>query len=448
MSKRRQDFALGLASILFLGLFVATILFLFPIFQEQGRPIVIHFDHEEGMAPLSPGGAVILGGSLQVGTVTNVYPQEIADPNTGAKRTVFVVETEIRPDVPLYGNAVIATDQPAIGGPGFVSIISVGDPNVPLKQPIAGQPPRSLAASISLLSERILGPKGLLTDLEQVLDPRGGDVSLVRKLLVSLDDVNAMTAALRADLDPHQREALLAKIHAVADDLNATTTAIRRQIAEGDDAALLAKVHAALDHLNHALSDVAGMLQEDRPLVRDTLTSVAHAAGTLDRELIDRLRDQLDPSQPASAAGKLHFAIDQLNAALANVEAATAEGERMVLLSRPTLEQILANFREMSANLNQAGLEVLLDPSRLLAKPGPERRSDLLTFQAARSFAEAAGELDNAVARLDALVRALPTEGPAAADRSELQEIQKAVRAAFQRFDQAERALWEQLKSP
>jgi hypothetical protein len=448
MKKRRQDFALGLAAIVFVAGFLGTVLFLYPRMSAGGHAIEIRFPHEEGLAPLKAGSAVLLAGSLEIGRVSEVGVKQLTVPTAEGprQRTFFVVKADIQSDVPLYGNCQVTTDQPAIGGNGFVSILNVGTPDVPLSGPITGLPPQSFSAAVSALSRRLLGPGGLVDRLSEAVDP-DGQKSIVRKVLLSLDDINAMTQQLRTQVNPDEQGALLAKVHRVLDDLNATTAALRAELSTGNDTALLAKVHLALTHLDDGLTDAAAMIKENRPVVHDALSSVEHAARTVDEDMIARLKNELDPANAEGTLGKLHLAMDRVNASLEDVRSMTSAGARMVVLSRPALEKTLANFLYMSDQLRLTSQEVLLNPSKLIWGPSHERADKLLVFRAASQFAEAASQLDDAAARLQAVLQTLPAEGPSgAADAKELQKVYDAVQAAFQRFGRAEDVLWEQLK--
>lgn len=448
MKQRKQDFALGMTAIVVLGVFLGTILFIYPALQARGRTVQIHFRHEVGMAPLKRGSAVLLGGSLEVGRVRDVRIVQEPDPNppAGRQRTVFVVEAELRRNFPLYGNCEITTDQPAIGGSGFVTIISVGTPGVPLPRVIEGQPPQSFAATLGTLSRRLLGEGGIVDHIDQALDPNRTD-SAMHKVLISLDDVNSMTRSLRTQLNPEEQKTLLNKFHLILDDLNATTAILRHQMTDGDQEVLLEKLHIALDRLGEGLTEATAMLKEDRPLVKDALTNAEHATRIVDREMLTVLQSELDPANPASLLGKVHAAMNSVNVSLAEVQSMTSTGERMVAVSRPRLEKIMDNFQAMSEQLNQTSLEVLLNPSILLTPPSPQRREQLVVFEAARAFAGAASQLDAATGRLDAVLKTLPESGKLSeADNQELQAIHDAVRAAFQRFEQAEQVLWEKMK--
>lgn len=447
MKRKQQDFILGLTTLAFAALFLGTVLFLYPLFQEPGRALTVIFPHESGMAPLKEGSAVKLGGSINVGRVTAVRTDVRENPRMpGHETTVFVVDTEIDPTLQIHGNCRITTDQPAIGGSGYLTILHLGTPDVPLEQPIIGLPPQSLSAAVGELSRRVLGEGGLLEHVDRALDP-AADGSAMYKVVTILDDLNAISHELRAQMSPSQEAALLRKLHGVVEDVSATTSALRTELADGDNEALLAKVHLAVDQLGRALSEATAMLEEDRPIVRDALTSVANAARAIDTEIIGRLREELDRNRADSAISKVHAAMDSVDRSLDDLNTITSTSERLLVVSRPQLETTLQNFQGMSEQLRLASQEVLLNPSKLIWGPGGHRSEQMLVFQAARSFAEAASELDHASSRLAGLLETLPQDGtPSPVEQDELRAIHDAVRASFQRFEQAETKLWNELK--
>ncbi len=449
MKRRANDFALGLTTLAALALFVGTILLLRPLFADGGRIVTIRFPDDRGMAPLERGSAVPVGGAVPVGQVRDSAIREVEAP-PGAPRlreVVFDATVALRDDVKLYEGCVIAAGQPAVGGAGYVDVVSVGrvGAELPAGPPVRGGPPQSLATAIGELSARVLGEGGLLEDLEQALDP-AREESLLRKVALILDNVHAVTVTLWTQTGSEDRAVLLGKLHQLPGDLGAITGALRGELT-GGDATVRWKVHAALDRLNVVLGETAGLRGENRPLVHETLTSVSHAARTVDRELLAALHAELDRTNPAALLGRVHAAMDRLNAALVDLQVLTDNVGRIVAVNRPALERAVGNRGEMTDYLRRASHAVLLNPSRLIWGPGARRKQQLLVFQAARSFAEAARDLDLAAARMQSLLADLPPAGaPGAAAAEELAAIQAAVRAVFERFERAEGALWEQLK--
>lgn len=446
MKSRRQDFVLGIVVLVFVGLFVGTVLFVYPALRGETRQITVRFRHDEGVAPLKPGSPVMLSGALEVGKVTTVGKQRdtIETAAGPQEHLLIVVDAEIEADLDLYANCQITTDQPPVGGGGVVVILSVGTPPALAPDQIDGLPPQSLAAAIGTLNRRMLGPNGLMDKLEQMLD---ADVegSLAAKVGKSLDDVNAMTRELRVQLDPREQMTLMSKVHGIIDNLNTTTAALRMQSAVEDQTTLLAKVHIVLDQLESGLAEVNEMLQENRPAIHSTLTSVESMTRQMDEELLVAFKAELDRDDPASLVGKIHVGMDRLNTSLENVVTMTDTGRKLVVLNRPALQRTIDNLKDVSDQLKVGVQEIVLAPWRLIKPPAGEIKK-LDVFEAARRFAEAATMLDDAAARLEAIHAATPPDAQATGSAEEIRTIQDSLRSAFDRFQAAEEYLWEQMK--
>ena len=125
MSSKRQDFVLGLVVLGFVALLFATVVFIYPSLGVRTRPIVVHFEHDEGVAPLKTGGPVLLSGALTVGKITRVsrYTADAADSSDGKSHLMIAVEAQVESDLTLYKDCQITTDQPPVvrealsGGP-------------------------------------------------------------------------------------------------------------------------------------------------------------------------------------------------------------------------------------------------------------------------------------------------------------------------------------------
>ncbi len=448
MKTQRQDFVLGLVVIALLGLFLATVLFLSQRVSGARRSIVVHFRHEDGLSPLKPGSQVLLSGAIEVGVVKEVEVRELDVGLVGApprRQTVVIARAEIDESLPLYGDCEITTDMPLIGGSGTMVIVNVGTPGVPLPPDhVWGQPPQGMAA-FSALSRRLTAEGGIVDRLDRMLDP-DADGSLLNKVMVSLMDVNAMTSELRTQLTAAERASLLRKVHLILDDLNATTAAIRQQTDREDAGALLARFNAVLDVAHGSLAEVLGMLQEGRPLVQETLVSVEHAARVIDQEMVANLRGELDPTDPGSLLSELHTAMARVNGSLAEIQALSATGNRMLVLNRPQIERVLSNIREVSEVLALTSKDIQLNPSKLIWPPKDREASKLDVFTAARDFAQAATYLDEAAARLQAVMEVAPEGEMRATADPEVRAILDSLQGAFERFERAEAFFWEQMK--
>lgn len=448
MASRRQDFALGLVVLIVIALLVGTVTFIYPSLRVQTRTVRAQFRHDQGVAPVQETSPVLLSGALQVGKVSHVELSESdLGPDEGGRQLVIVVTMEIDQDLPLYQDCQIATDQPPVGGAGVVVIRDVGSPEAGLVSPgdtIMGQPSQSLAATIGNLSQRLLGKAGMLDRLEWLVNPEA-EGSLVYKLLATMENIEAMSVALRDELSPAEAHSLIAKVHIVLDHFARTTGALAEQMRLGQDPTLMAKVHAAIDRLSEGLNEATGILAENRPALRTTMQNVEQATTRLDAELLGRLAGELDRNDPASLLGRLHASMRGVQTSLDDLNQITAGAEALVATNTPAVDRMMENLKATSVTLKLATDELRAAPWRLLYRPPDDERQQANVFDAARSFAEAAMYLDDAAARLEAMTQhAGATRTPA--QTQELRRIREALRDAFGRFEQAERYLWEQMR--
>lgn len=454
---RRDDFILGLTALLLIALLVGTILFLNPGIEGATRRLSVYFPHREGLAPIKKGSPVVLGGVLTVGKVADVRSAEMEMTGPGGRalkdangapvrELVIVVDADVQRDLPLHDDCMITSDQPPVGGNGLLAIIDAGTPSRPLlgDGAIRGLPPQSLAAAISTLSRRLLGPDGVLASIEGMLDA-GAEGSLAFKLSKSLSDINDLTGALRNEFEPRESAALLAKVHRIMDDVNAMTTALRQEVASGDKANLTARIHQLLDHLDEGLIQVRDLAAENRPAISRMTTSLASAAEQIDQGLLAKLRAEFDRDAPASLLGKLHLGMTRLNNSLGDIAEISANGRQLLVQNRPALDRSISNLREMSEQLRLTSQELRAAPWRLLYQPSAAETKEMSLFDAARTFAEAATYLDDAAARLQAVTEAAPQTG-AAATNAEALKIMEGIRAAFDRFQRAETFLYEKMR--
>ncbi|KKL53552.1 hypothetical protein LCGC14_2274310, partial [marine sediment metagenome] len=114
-----------------------------------------------------------------------------------------------------------------------------------------------------------------------------------------------------------------------------------------------------------------------------------------------------------------------------------------VVLNHAKIDETMTSLKAMALNLEAAAKEIRRNPWRLLARPDETQTASENIYDASRSFAEGAGELDDALIRLLALSKARP-EG-IRADDPELLKIRKHIEAAFEKFQKVEGELWKRL---
>jgi len=432
---------LGAAAVGFVGLLITTILLINPLTAKATREIVVEFSHDAGVAPVKDGSRVLLAGALDVGKVTNVSMR--SDATSG--ELLISVRAAVDRELKLYRDCRIATTQPPVGGGGVLVIVNVGTQAAGEigGQVVRGTPPESLTAAISELSRRVLGPGGMVEKLDRLIDDQV-EGSLAFKIQASMDDVNALTRQILQQASPDDQLSLLFKLHRAFDDVNQMTAALRQQMNTDDSGAMLAKVHLAIDTLNAALADAKGLLADNRPTIRSAVDDIAGMTSALRSDALPALQAELRRDDGAALLGKVHAGLDKLNAALADVNAITDSGRRLVLVNRPAIDRTIMNLKETSTELRTGIQTLILNPWRLLNKPSADEQAKLDAFEAARRFAEAATYLDDASARLEALAAA--GGGAIPQNDAELGEVRATLKLAFERFQAAETFLWEKMK--
>ncbi len=463
-ASRRQDFLLGLLVLAVVVLLVGTILFVYPRLGVETREVRILFRHDAGLAPIKPGSPVLLAGAIQVGKVERIelvdcaltehgfdciplsQPAAGRSADRGVQRNLYVrVVCQIADWLTFYDGCRVTTNQPPVGGGGYVDILSVGVVGREARAgPIEGLPPQSMAATIASLSQTLTGPGGLMEKLSKQLDESDPQTVLGRLLRI-LANVDAMTAQLAAQISPDQQRSLMRRLYGILANVESLTAALKRQAQSGDPASLLGKVHASLDELDAALVEARLMLSENRPVVRASLAQIQRMSTTLGEQVVPAVAAQFDPTRSDGLLSKLHAGLDSLQRSLDHVETITAEGRRLVVLSRPQLERTIENVKQASERLNTGIQELMLTPWRIFP-PLEGVRRQIEVLEAARRFAEAASYLDDATRKMDALLSASSDQTRLLATPEELESLRSSLKAAFERFESAEDYFWQQLK--
>jgi len=458
MANRRNNFTVGLTVIIILAIFIGVLLFIGARepWGEATRPVTVRFAHTLTLPPLKEGGPVLFAGQ-PVGSIRSMWLDtgDYRAPKTGTtyKTTFLYIRCDVQKRVALHQDCRIMPDGPILGGAGMLRIDDQGTSDKLLgpNQVVEGLGMGGFAAVTDQLSD-------IGTSLAQELDPKnpgsimamiksqlnaGNTEGMVAKLVKSLGDLNAITAGIRDQLDPKQEKVLMGKLHLTLDNINAITGELRNQMDPKSRATAMGKLDLALDSLNESLSSVNGMLKENRPTIRTTLDNVKATSETINTGISKTVAKELDATNPESLMAKIHSSVAGLGQSLADLNRITAAANEVVVLNKDNLNSLLANFRETSDHLKSAAKDVRRIPWRLLYRPTLEETRELNIFDAARSFSEAATRLDAATGKLKALLDA--KSGQIDPDDPQLKTIRTELQGTFDRFTEAEAALWKSL---
>ncbi len=382
------------------------------------------------VAPLCIGDVGISAGSpvkfssIVVGRVEDVRPD--------ADWSTFRFRIRLDAEVIIHQDADLQAVSPPLGGVGEVHVLDPGSPDSP---PATKAHPAALTIGPNPIVRDVQRQMGFGSEQRQTLQHALDDAGR------ALEDLAAIAATLRGELTGTDRPNLLADtratmdgLRALVDDLRRNAAMLREELDREDPAAAMAKLHRALDSAAAAADKTEAMMNTIRPDLETASRSSAEAA----RRLEVYTRTDL-----AVLFETLNEAGGRLEALLADSNEITAAARRMVTVNGVRIDEMIANLTETSAHLKAAARDIRRRPWRLLAPPKEADPRVEGIQAAAEAFAQGAGQLDDALARLEALRRAHPEGLPPGDPQLEL--IRRQIRDAYERFGRLEKALWEEV---
>ncbi len=240
--------------------------------------------------------------------------------------------------------------------------------------------------------------------------------------------------ALASELDANRPEALLAKLHviinkikAAAGDVAEIADNLSSETDKAELASAIAKVHKSLDDINAMTADAT-------PKVKKTLTAL--------EETVEKIRGY-SKEELGEIFANVRVATKDIGKIAADFAVVAGGAKEIMLVNRDRIDEIIDNMTVMTANLKSAAKEIRRNPWRLLYEPKPGELASQNIYDAARSFASGAEQLDQALSKLTGLAKAHPEA--LSADDPQLRQIREHLDETFKQFRKAEDALWKEL---
>lgn len=418
--KKRNNFALGVTVIVMFAAIVAVLLFIGgeSFSAEARRTIVIRFE-PGGLMPELSDGSLVMALGQKVGKITGaaIVESEATGGGGSQKKQFLEVRASVRENLDLRTDCEIVASGPPLGGKGMLEIIHRG---------------KSAAR---------------LTDEDFVIGKVSGFQPALDMITRELDVTNpdGLLTLIKYQLDPRQRESLVARIHKSLADINVMTERLAAETDGATQGRLLAKIHEGMNRINESLGALESLIVDNRGKIDNTLSSVEHATSVADTRILESLAGELDAHSPASLIARAHGSIEALNKALADLNVITDTGKRVVVLNADRIDELIQYANEASMTLKFGLKDFWRHPWKIFAKPSASEQHKLNVQNAARDFVEAAAHLDDATSRLKALVDA--SGGQVASSDPELARIRSDLTETIDRFSEVENALWEALVS-
>jgi len=415
MQAEHNEFKVGLTVTIVLILSFAVLMFIGKwntLFQST-KPLNVRFHHEAGIQNLRAKDPVRLGG-VNVGRVRKVELKTDAEKVNGktSNELYVYVYADIPENITVYSDAKIGIGTKFVGEGATLDILDAGgDKGHPLKKDeiINGEPPAGFA-------------------------------ELTAKMSKELDDTdpNSLLSQIKTQLDANNPASLMAKIHKTVDDINAVSARIRVQL---DDR----QQNTLLSNLNQTMSAAKTMVETSGPKVTQTMTHLEATAKRINEDISGKLARELVKNDKNTLLAKLHVSLDSAQSGMANIRVMTQTGRDLFTINRDNLQAVIDNFTETSSHLKATSKEVRRNPWRLLYKPEKAELEYANLMEAARAFSDAAGSLDSANAKLKAMTAATQ---PNTIDPNDpqLEKIREQIKKSFCQFEEAQKKLWEILK--
>lgn len=397
------------------------------------RELSVRFPLADSLKGLKPGAAVTVGG-VQEGQVTAIEEQRDDNGVVVARLVRFTLPDEYK----VYENATVELHTPYIGTNTTLNISSFGgepdtgephgqswlqEPGDPPLRP--GPPPSRLAGQfvreLGVEQQQQRQIRRIIANVERLTAALGKNDRSVAEIV---ENVKAITATLRDDLP------------AVVEKTDGALGAARTLLTDAQQRSdtWFDRIDSITERTDGLVSKIDTVIEENRANLRGAVAS-ADRLMTNAAEVSDTLRNEW--------MGRIDQALTKADEAIGNIREATGDLKTFVASQRPVLERTIANARITSDQLKLASIEVRRAPWRLLYEPDDKELETENLYDAARSFAMAAGSLD---ATADSLQTMLDRYGDRMnADDANLESMLDNLRQTFEKFNKAEERFWQAL---
>lgn len=414
MAHERENIRAGIFVLLGIALALVVVFTLsdFDRLFEKKQTIKVSYRVADGLMGLKEGATVTLG-DQPIGEVTTI---EDASPDAAGRVIEQIVSFKIPKRYKMFQDAVVELNAPPLGSGTKLNIKSVGS-----KDPYAGTPLEGKQAG-SPLTRNLMKDAGI------------GDRQR-EQIAQIIDNVAAISTGVRADLPKIMAsvQTTLDKAQPVVDNAGVAVSDLKAALADTKElvAAFRKRSELWMTNLDTITNKGGSSLTRVDKLLEDKDPDI--------RKAVENIRDVTQQAKDKTMA-QVTALLDKAGASMENVKKSSEELRAFATGQRPVLERLMANLQLSSDQLKLATIEVRRSPWRLLYTPTDEELETDNLYDAARSFALAAGTLDAATQSLQAVAQQDPE------DKAKIEKMVDQLDALFKRFEEAEAEFWKQLK--
>jgi ABC-type transporter Mla subunit MlaD len=438
LERRRNDLRTGVFVSVTLIIALAIIVTLSGVWRTltlATRHYTVTYPVGAGVSNLKEGADVRVGGMSmgQVSGVRAVFPD----------RTPFetiAVDFTLDERVRLYSNAKIFVTAPLIGSDAWLDITDVGgerDESEEIEQPDeseqieepdeAGEPTREVvlieeggtiegAVAVGMLSS-LVGP-----------DNADRTTRILKNATTFSGFLGGVPEEYKNRIVP-----VLENANQTMEDASATLAQVRDDYEKWRQTVdeVMDNVNRAADNLDVIMADARDMIEDNREDVDSFVTNMRGFSEDA-KAISERVEGE--------TIDKVHELLDRGNEGIDAFASVMEDVQLQLDAELPDVREALANARLASQQLKLTTIEVRRSPWKLLYRPSPTELEHELLYEAARSFAVAAGDLK---AASDAMRRVMDRHGDELMeDREAFELLTRNLQESFRKYEQAQDALF------
>jgi ABC-type transporter Mla subunit MlaD len=420
--KKSNEFLAGLLSVAGVAVIVGIVLWLgvADLFSTTHQQAVFFRPEGGGSSGLGIGSPVVVN-DAEVGKIQSI---RYAPESGGSFYTARILREDLR--LRRGAEARVVTD---FLGNAVVVIYDRGDPEGPLAS--RDEPIELGLGGMGAILAELGGMTGqlqqMMTTLRDELNKDDKDAILAKvhavmsNLGAASENIVAISRDVRSQTDPNADGSMLGNLAAVS-------STIRSETDRTANGTLMSKVH-------HTMDDVNTITGEASPRVRSILQSAEKTMGNVEQYVEVDMREALD---------RLEEINKDIKVAAANFASLTGEAKGIVHRNRHNIDRSLDNLAIVSANLRATSAEIRLKPWKLLHRPEEKDIYQEHVHDAARAFAMGAEQVDRALARLQAISD--PNAGTV--DQEVVDRAHQELIDAYRNFNKVEQKLWRLMTNP
>ena len=360
------------------------------------------FSLEDGVAGLSPGAEVRVGG-IPSGQVKTIRIAGLDNPDDANAFPHIEVEIEIDRRINLWSNAVAVRTPPVLGTNAWINISTVGGPDQTTLNPTEfnGEKATLVKTNGGLLTST--PGDGLLTTIVGT-----SNANTTQRILDNIQDFTQFMEGPLVDTFNTDVKPALSEIRGItstaASDFpgwsqNVTTT--------------LGSVTDASEKLNSTMGEALATVKSAREGVRETIEivrtnrkSINEIIANIDTMTVDGVAITDDVRN--SSLVKIDDALDAGTSAINDVANIIKTVDLELASAIPTVRTFLQDALVAAGELKLATIEIRRSPWRMLYTPKPGELANENLFAAARNFTIAASEMRNAGESFQSILQRFP----------------------------------------